>query len=218
MSDDIKQAAGGVEEGALVVLSELTNEQLLAYPADNEAITWKNTKYPVDRAEFEAMSLAADDADPQTLDALEDQAPDEDIDAIVAAVEHGDEIAEDFSDSAAPLPDATAPAKLRNFRGTPDTGWRPPDNTLGVGSNRVVTAVNVDLAGYTKSGSLSFRWPNMTTLFGSVTPSGASLFDPRVIYDHYARRWLIVVDAKRNSLHMGAKCASGWQHNHQQLG
>jgi len=172
MSDDIKQAAGGVEEGALVVLSELTNEQLLAYPADNETITWKNTKYPVDRAEFEAMSLAADDADPQTLDALEDQAPDEDIDAIVAAVEHGDEIAEDFSDSAAPLPDATAPAKLRNFRGTPDTGWRPPDNTLGVGSNRVVTAVNVDLAGYTKSGSLSFRWPNMTTLFGSVTPSG----------------------------------------------
>jgi hypothetical protein len=62
-----------------------------------------------------------------------------------------------------------------------------------------MVGVNADLAGYNKSGGLRFSWPNMTTLFRPVLPSGATLFDPVLQYDHYARRWVAVVGARRQS-------------------
>jgi hypothetical protein len=63
----------------------------------------------------------------------------------------------------------------------------------------VLLAVNTDLAGYSKTGHQTFRWPNMTTLFGKVVPAGAKLFDPRVAYDHYQDRWIVVAAARRDS-------------------
>lgn len=199
MAKNYKSEAGGATEGSSVNLKELTATELLAYPEVPEAVTWKTSKYPVSKEDFEAMSLAAQTPDRMVLAAAEDAAGDEDADIEAQMAESEDEIGEEALHTEAFMEDELAPSRLRNFRSIPDTGWRPPDNTLGVGSNRVVTAVNVDMAGYTKSGSLAFRWPNMTTLFSSVLPSGAGLFDPRVIYDHYERRWLIIVDAKRNS-------------------
>ena len=58
--------------------------------------------------------------------------------------------------------------------------------------------VNTDLAGYSKTGTLKFRWNNMTALFRNVLPSGATIFDPVIAYDHYAQRY-VVVAARRNS-------------------
>jgi hypothetical protein len=63
----------------------------------------------------------------------------------------------------------------------------------------VLVAVNVDLAGFRKDGSLRFRWPSMTALFSNVLPSGAGLFDPKLAYDHYAQRWIVVCAARRES-------------------
>jgi hypothetical protein len=101
-------------------------------------------------------------------------------------------------------PEAAAPVVTRSFAGIPQTAFQPPDNTIAVGPNHVLVAVNTDLAGFSKSGSLQFRWPNMTTLFGPVLPSGATLFDPRVAYDHYEQRWIVVMDARRGGTTPGS--------------
>jgi hypothetical protein len=96
-------------------------------------------------------------------------------------------------------PEVAAPVTTRSFEGIPQTAWMPPDNTIAVGPNDVLVAVNTDLAGYSKLGALKFRWANMTTLFSSVLPQGASLFDPQVAYDPYEGRWIVVIDARRES-------------------
>ncbi len=199
MAKEYKGEAGGTNEGSSIDLRDLSPTDLLAYPDTPEPVSWKKTKYPVSMEEFQSMCLEAQAPDAMSLAASEDTAGDEDEEAVAMEAESESEIGEESLNPEAFTADALAPSKFRNFRSIPDTGWRPPDNTLGVGSNRVVTAVNVDIAGYTKSGTLKFRWPNMTTLFRNVLPPGAGLFDPRVIYDHYERRWLIIVDAKRNS-------------------
>ena len=60
-----------------------------------------------------------------------------------------------------------------------------------------MVAVNVDLVGYNKSGSQTFRWANFTALFNPVLPSGAQLFDPKLAYDHYTDRWIVCIAARR---------------------
>lgn len=102
-------------------------------------------------------------------------------------------------ETVATVPAALAPGLSANFEGLPQTAFQPPDNALAVGPNDVLVAVNTDLAGYSKAGALRFRWPNMGTLFNAVLPPGASLFDPRLAYDHYDQRWIVVSGARRES-------------------
>ena len=45
----------------------------------------------------------------------------------------------------------------------------------------------------------------MSALFAPVLPAGAQLFDPQVIYDHYAGRWVVVVAARPPHPINGAK-------------
>lgn len=93
-------------------------------------------------------------------------------------------------------PQIGAPVATRSFRGIPQTAFRPPDCTLAAGLNDVMLAVNTDLAIYTKAGALRFRWANMS-LFNPVLPQGASVFDPKLAYDHYQNRWIVVAAARR---------------------
>jgi hypothetical protein len=92
-----------------------------------------------------------------------------------------------------------APSFTANFQGILQTAWLPPDCTTAVGPNNVMIAVNTDLACYSKAGAFQFKWPNMNVLFGPVLPSGAGIFDPRVAYDHYSQRWIVVAGARRAS-------------------
>ncbi len=77
------------------------------------------------------------------------------------------------------------------------TGWTPPDPTLAVGPNHVLVAVNQDIAWFDKAtGAQQFR-----TNLGSpgspgfFEPLGAQnfCFDPKVVYDHHAGRFVILV-------------------------
>jgi hypothetical protein len=95
-------------------------------------------------------------------------------------------------------PAPTAPA-MSSFAGIPTTAWQPPDCACAVGPDHVMLAVNTDLYTYSKAGVLQFKWPNMTALFQPVLPAGAGLFDPRLAYDHYAGRWIVIVTARRES-------------------
>jgi hypothetical protein len=173
-------------------LADLTVEDLMALPPKAARPSWMVTRYPVSMEEFERLNEAANIPDAETRAVGEDSAGDADVDMLP----------DDFDPpegETAGAPGAAAPGVTTSFEGIPQTAFRPPDCTCAVGPNHVMVAVNTDLAVYSKNGSLLFRWPGTTALFQNVLPAGASIFDPRVAYDHYAQRWIVVVAARRNT-------------------
>ena len=194
--------SGGSESfeifGAEQSFEDLTMDDFMAFPTDDPVTpTWKKTRYPVDLEQFKTMNQRAMERQLEPLEMQADGAGDEGDDVTI--------VEEDFpegSDDSSPeafSPEDQAPRTEHSFRGIPATGWQPPDCTMGVGPNDVVLGANVEMAGYRKNGSLRFRWPNFTTLFRNVTPAGAGLFDPQIVYDHYSRRWIAILAAKRDS-------------------
>jgi hypothetical protein len=177
-------------------LEEVATEELMALPPSPVRPRWMRTRFPVDPEEFQRLQEEAQQPGPTGAEAeaaaVDPTTEDEDVEAAEALA-----VLDPPEGQAVVAPGAAAPTLTRSFEGIGQTAWRPPDPTMAVGPNHVLVAVNTDLAGYSKGGTLLFRWANMTTLFGPVLPSGASLFDPRLAYDHYAQRWIVVVDARR---------------------
>jgi hypothetical protein len=170
------------------------DELMMSFPPDSARPEWMVTRFPVTMEEYRQISEAAREPEPTAETAVMDATTeDADIEAQRAALEFPE------GETASATLTAAAPTLTASFQGIPQTAFRPPDNTIGVGPNDVVVAVNTDLASYTKSGLLSFRWANMTALFSPVLPAGATIFDPRVAYDHYAQRWIVVAAARRAS-------------------
>jgi hypothetical protein len=196
MAEDYESGASAPVTGASRSLEEVTKAELLELPPVPARPSWMITRFPVDIEEWQRLELEARKPNPQhaALGALEDtttEDQDREVEAILQDPPEGE-----VATMAAVV---TAPSILASFDAIAQTPWRPPDNSIAVGPNDVLIAVNTDLAGYTKTGTLRFRWPNMTTLFSLVTPAGATLFDPRLAYDHYTQRWIVVVAARRNS-------------------
>ncbi len=76
------------------------------------------------------------------------------------------------------------------------TGWNPPDPTLAVSPTHVVVTVNMDIAFYTRAGVQQFRVnlgsPGNPGFFEPLG-AGTFTFDPKVIYDAAAGRFVVVV-------------------------
>jgi hypothetical protein len=105
---------------------------------------------------------------------------------------------------ARPLQTSAVSSPIVSFPGLDYTQRIPPDPIVAVGPNHLVAAVNSKFGIYSKSGNLLFQsqadsWfsnvlPNVTTLGGT--------FDPKVIYDPVAGRWILVylaTDSKAES-------------------
>ena len=176
-------------------LEELTGQELMSLMATvptPERPSWMVTRFPVSMEEFQQLNEAAQTADREFLAAFTDESS---ADADVEA-EYEEDIPE--GEEFAAEPGAFAPPIGGSFQGIPQTAYRPPDCTCAVGPNDVMVAVNTDYAVYTKSGTLRRRL-NLSVLFSNVLPSNAGLFDPVIAYDHYAKRWIVVVAARRGS-------------------
>lgn len=82
------------------------------------------------------------------------------------------------------------------FPGISQTPWTPPDPTIAVGPDHIVTTVNMRLAFYQKDGTLLFA-QNLDSTgdpgFFETIGGGNFTFDPKCFYDHYAQRFVIVV-------------------------
>lgn len=90
-------------------------------------------------------------------------------------------------------PIASRPVVLQSFQGIPDLGIViPPDPIMAVGPNHVVACVNQRFRIWDKNGTI-LKTINSNAWFASALP-GSSPFDPSVIYDHYAKRWIMVWD------------------------
>ena len=70
------------------------------------------------------------------------------------------------------------------------TGAEPPDPDIAVSESHVVVTVNSSIAFYSKTGTELFQ-QDSTDFFKSVSTVGFQ-FDPKVIYDHVAKRFTMV--------------------------
>jgi len=108
---------------------------------------------------------------------------------------------------ATPTPQSTATPQIKkkgqsaletNFPAIGDNNTTiPPDMGGAVGPNHVMTALNSQVRIQDKNGAVL----STVTLNGFFSPlvGAASVFDPKVLYDPFAGRWIITAPANSNS-------------------
>ncbi len=94
----------------------------------------------------------------------------------------------------AEAPVAAAPSLLTSFAGISATGWFPPDCTLAVGPNHVLVSVNATVAVYNKTGGAPVFAKTLVSWFSNVI-GNAKIFDPKVLYDQFTGRWVLLTVA-----------------------
>jgi hypothetical protein len=155
------------------------------------------SRFPVSAEEFEKLKVEATKPQAQAMgiSALEDNNADSDEPSESLFTDIGED-GKVFSTS----PQSLAPPVTASFAGIPATNLRPPDCHVAAGPNHVLAAVNSKLQVYTNAGVPLATWfSNPNVLYGSTLPAGAFVFDPRVLYDHYSNRWIIVFAATRSN-------------------
>lgn len=92
-----------------------------------------------------------------------------------------------YSEGGAPT-EAGGVALIKSFEGNTESNSIPPDPHVAVGPEHVVGTVNSDFAIWDKKGNLLKRI-SANSWFSAflVDP-----FDPKVVYDHFAQRWVMV--------------------------
>ncbi len=91
-------------------------------------------------------------------------------------------------------PVANAPTGSTNFAGFTTTGWIPPDCTMATGPQHVMVSVNSSVAVYSKAGGAPLLNRTLTVWFANVI-QGATIFDPRLLYDQHTGRWVLLAAA-----------------------
>lgn len=76
------------------------------------------------------------------------------------------------------------------FPAVGNTGAEPPDPDLAVGPNHIINVVNSDIAFFTKAGAKVFQ-QSFQNFFRSVSPEAFD-FDPKVIYDQQAGKFIVL--------------------------
>src|SRR5512135_1511002 len=83
------------------------------------------------------------------------------------------------------------PLQLQSFQGIPDQGiFIPPDPYLAAGPDEAIAVVNSRFRIIDKLGN-TLKTIDAQAWFTSAYPSNGA-FDPKVIYDHFAGRWVMV--------------------------
>ncbi len=86
--------------------------------------------------------------------------------------------------------DTTKALLMKDFQGLTQTNSIPPDPHVAVGAGYIVATVNSDFGIFDKNGNLLKRI-NADQWFASTIQSPGA-FDPKVIYDHFDKRWVMV--------------------------
>lgn len=87
---------------------------------------------------------------------------------------------------------------FKSFKGIQDNGYIPPDPYLAVGPNHIILAVNTEFKITDKQGR-ELASIDASDWFETAFP-GLSIADPKVIYDQFDERWVIVfIDVRDNS-------------------
>lgn len=109
---------------------------------------------------------------------------------------------EDEEDDGKAPPPGGKVKKFFGFDGISQTPWAPPDPTLAVGPDHIVSTTNMQIAWWTKSGTLQFsRRLDSTGSPGFLEDVGAGdfTFDPKCLYDELSGRFFVVALEKYSS-------------------
>jgi hypothetical protein len=82
------------------------------------------------------------------------------------------------------------PPLSTSFTGIGFTGLRPPDPHIAAGPNHLVAIVNSDWAIFNKAGTKLFQVSGFSWF--SPVNSVSFIFDPKIIYDVYNNRWILL--------------------------
>jgi hypothetical protein len=186
-----QSGSGQALEGASRSLEEVTAKELMStFGANPSREKLRVTRFPVSLEEFLQLKSEVESAQPALESAEEESSINQQDNPLDELVQ--DEFPEiDQSES-------LAPAVTSTFSGIQQTAFRPPDCTVAVGPDDVMVGVNTTMAIYSKAGSLKLTW-NFDSMFRPVLPPNARIFDPKIIYDHYSNRWVVLLDATRGS-------------------
>ena len=94
----------------------------------------------------------------------------------------------------AELAPSAAPTPSTSFAGIPTTGWIPPDCTMAAGPTHVLLSVNSSVAIHNKVGGGLVLQRTLTQWFGALA-TGLTVFDPKVLFDQHAGRWVLLAVA-----------------------
>ena len=84
---------------------------------------------------------------------------------------------------------ASRPVQVKGFVGVPATNFLPPDPIMAVGPNQVIVMVNTTFRIYDKNGVL-LKHITADAWESGIVP-GLNHSDPQVLYDQYAKRWIM---------------------------
>ena len=82
-----------------------------------------------------------------------------------------------------------------NFEGIKQTALYPPDPVIASGLDKIIVAVNSAFAIYNKNGN-KISQTDFSVFFNNHTDN---LFDPKVVYDQYDQRWVMLVLAENDA-------------------
>lgn len=93
--------------------------------------------------------------------------------------------------------ESAVPVSGVKFPGLSMNGWYPADPDIAVGPSHIVEVVNSSIAIFDKAGVNTFT-QTFATMFAGLAQTG-NIFDPKVIYDRYNNRFVLVVIEKQTS-------------------
>lgn len=156
------------------------------------------TRYPISRERFYELKEASVQAErlvKENSTLVRDEAG---ARAEIATAAPGTEMAANaFAPFAAPA--ITYPSASTNFSGIAFTKWIPADCTMAVGPDHVLVAVNSSVAIHQKNGSVAVASTSLTSWFSKVI-QGATIFDPKALYDQHANRWVLLAVAVKTEI------------------
>ena len=88
-------------------------------------------------------------------------------------------------------PASLAPPLGTNFEGVNDTSLIPADPMLAVGRQRIIQVVNSKIRITTRTGTSALT-ATLSSLLGNPSGSSGVVFDPRVLHDHFANRFVVM--------------------------
>jgi hypothetical protein len=91
----------------------------------------------------------------------------------------------------------TTLAQEANFEGIDYSGEKPPDPVIAVSSDYIVQAVNRKIVVFNKSGTKLFE-QTFNIFFENQSPP-SSIFDPKVAYDQYSNRFILLAAGKNTN-------------------
>jgi hypothetical protein len=183
--------------------SERSRREATARPAQDEKSIKGERKSVVRAATVNFAELARKDAlapfSSQELRAVPE--PEEEEEARDRPVPPDAQI---FRQSTTPSPLVSqalgpSPVASPSFQGVQATGWIPPDTQGAAGLNHLLVAVNGGVLVQTKTGSNVASVRSLVSFFSPVMNGSGDVFDPRVQYDPYSSRWMLIAVADRSS-------------------